>query len=163
MRLTYANAENTAITVVLDKGESLGPTAGPGTYGVPVADDNTDYATILAQGITIAPYVPPPPPVPESITRRQFFQQLTQPLPWSTSTTVITQAEAMAVFQSGTIPSELQTLVAGLPAAEQPGANLMIIGNSTFERRHPLVIALGQAMGWTSAEIDQFWIAAAAL
>jgi hypothetical protein len=150
---TWLNSAKTTVIAVV----------GGVTKFIPADPLNTDYAWLLSQGLVISPYVAPPPPVPESISRRQFFQALALPLPWDATKTTITQQDGMAAMQTGAIPTALQTLVSGLPAAQQFGASMMITGNNTFERHNPLVITLGSAFGWTPAQIDTFWTAASLL
>jgi hypothetical protein len=60
MRLTYGNPEKTGLTVTLDEGESLGFMNGPGTFGVPCDEANTDYAAITARGLAVEPCAAPP-------------------------------------------------------------------------------------------------------
>jgi len=95
------------------------------------------------------------PPVPD-ISRRQFYQQLAVQ-------GIITQAEALAAVTSGSIPAALQVLINGLPSSEQFPATMLIVGNDTYHRSHPLVAQIGIAYGWTSAQMDAFFNAAAAL
>jgi len=59
MQLIYANAENTSIKVDLAAGETLGNMQGAIECFVPVAPGNKEYEDIIAQGLTIAAYVPP--------------------------------------------------------------------------------------------------------
>jgi hypothetical protein len=103
----------------------------------------------------VVAFLNPPPPIP-NILRRQFYQQLSVQA-------IITQAQALAAVQSGTIPPALQTVVNNLPAAEQFGANLMLAGDATFARKHPMTLAIGAAYGWTSAQIDTFFTTAVLL
>jgi hypothetical protein len=112
----------------------------------------------LVSGVLIAPPAPPAPPpsVPASVTRRQFFQAAAQD-------SLITQAEALAVFATGAIPAALATAITALPAAQQFAAKLAILGGSSFERANPLVAALGAGMGQTPAQIDALFILAATL
>jgi hypothetical protein len=67
---TYANAENSSITV----------TDGDTTMTVPADPGNRHYAEILAGiadgSITVAPYVAPPPPVPQEVTPLQMRKAL---------------------------------------------------------------------------------------
>lgn len=93
--------------------------------------------------------------VPQSISDRQFFQQLAVQ-------GIITQDEALHA-NAAVIPSELMTLIDGLPAAQQFDAKMKISGATTFLRNDPLTIAIGAAYGWTGAQIDAFFVAAAAL
>src|SRR4030095_14271484 len=68
MQLTYANAEETNIEAILDEGETLGNCTGPTTIYVPVDPANAEYADIVAQGLPIDPYVPPPEAAPQPLT-----------------------------------------------------------------------------------------------
>lgn len=100
---------------------------------------------------------PPPPVVPETISDRQFFQQ-------AAIAGLITQAEALAAVQTGTVPAILMNVVNGLPDDMQKfAAEMMLAGATQFTRTHPLTEAVGMALGWTDAQIDQFFIAASAL
>lgn len=118
--------------------------------------DWQQYEVWLAAGNTAAPYTPPAPAPPQSVSRRQFFQQLAVQ-------GVITQAEALAAVQTGTIPSELAALVSGLPAANQFAAQMKISGASDFLLSDPLTQELAIAYQWTTAQLAALWTAAAAL
>lgn len=118
--------------------------------------DHLEYEAWLAAGNTPDPYVPPPSPMPESISDRQFFQQLAVQ-------GVISQDDALAAVRIGTIPAALQALINGLPADQQFGATMIISGATIFERNHPLTVALGADYGWTVAQLDDFFRAAAVL
>jgi len=59
MQLIFANAEHTSIKVDLAAGETLGNMQGAIECFVPVAPGNKEYEDIIAQGLTIAAYVPP--------------------------------------------------------------------------------------------------------
>ncbi len=126
---------------------------------VPPDGSNTDwqaYQAWVAAGNTPTPVTAQVPAVPQVISDRQFFQQLAVQ-------GVITQAEALSAVQTGTIPSEMQPLINALPATEQFAAQMQICGATQFERTDPLTLAIGQAYGWTAAQLDALWIAAAAL
>lgn len=98
----------------------------------------------------------PPLPVPDEISRRQFFQQMAV-------ASLISQAEAIAAVRDGEIPAALMTFVDSLPTEEQFAAEMLIIGATTFHRSHPLVEAFGALQGLSSAQVDDLWRAAAAL
>jgi hypothetical protein len=98
----------------------------------------------------------PPLPVPDEISRRQFFQQMAV-------AGLISQAEAIAAVKSGEIPAALLAFVGSLPAEEQFAAQMLIIGATTFHRSHPLVDAFGALQGLSSAQVDDLWRAAAAI
>ncbi len=121
---------------------------------VPDDPDNRDRAEIDARGIVIGEYVPPPPPVPDSVSDRQFFQALAL-------AGLISQAEALAAVQTGALPAPIAAIVDGLP--DQFGARMLLSGATTFERAHPLTDALGGALGYSPAQTDELFRAAAAL
>jgi len=91
-----------------------------------------------------------------SISDRQFFQQLA-------AQGIITQAEALAAVKTGTIPATLQAIVNALPPDQQFPAQMLLSGATVFERKHPLTSAVGSAYGWSSVQVDQFFISAGAL
>jgi hypothetical protein len=115
-----------------------------------------EIAAWEAEGNTIPPYIAPPPPVPDQISDRQFFQQLS-------IMGLITQAEALSAVQVGTIPAAMETFIGSLPSDSQFSARMVLTGATTFQRSHPLVAMFGAAQGMTSAQIDALWIAASAL
>lgn len=98
---------------------------------------------------------PPPPPVPQSISDRQFFQQLAV-------IGVITEADALA-SNAAVIPSPLLAIINAMPVSQQFAAKMLVSGATVFERNHPMTIAIGAAYGMTSEQIDEFFRAAAAL
>jgi len=57
--LIFTNAEHTSIKATLLDGEMLGHFTGPIECFVPTDGGNKEYADIIAQGLTVAPYVPP--------------------------------------------------------------------------------------------------------
>jgi hypothetical protein len=101
-------------------------------------------------------FLNPPPPVPRSISDRQFFQQLAMQA-------VISQDDALAAVRTGTIPAPLQHLIDGLPADQQFAATMIVSGATIFERNHPLTSAIGTRYGWSSGQVDDFFRAAGAL
>lgn len=125
---------------------------------IPADPDNRDYAEYLvyvANGGAIDAYVPPPAPVPSSISDRQFFQQLAV-------LGVISEADALA-SNAAVIPPPLLDIINKMPKENQFAAKMLISGATVFERGHPMTIAIGGAYGWTPEQIDQFFIVAAAL
>jgi hypothetical protein len=94
--------------------------------------------------------------VPQQISDRQFFQQLAVQ-------GIIGQADALAAVKTGAMPADLQALINQLPADQQFAATMLISGATVFERNHPLTVGIGTAYGWSSAQIDALFIAAAAL
>jgi hypothetical protein len=97
-----------------------------------------------AMAIGLANQPPPPPPsVPETVTRRQLFLWL--------NSVGITRAAIRA--QLAAIPDETQREAALIEFDEA----------QEFARTHPLVVQLGQSLGFTNEQIDDGFRAAAAL
>jgi hypothetical protein len=106
--------------------------------------------------------ITPPPhpviiaPVPATISDRQFFQQLA-------ADGIITRAEALAAVKTGEIPAALAGIIDALPDDQKFDAEMLLSGATTFERAHPLSVAIGEARGMTPEEVDDFFRRAAAL
>lgn len=94
--------------------------------------------------------------VPQSITFRQFYQQLYV-------LGIITEAELLAAVKSNDMPSALEALVDALPSAQQLPAKVLIYGGTSILREHPISQAIMTAFGWNAEQGDDFFIAAAAL
>jgi hypothetical protein len=118
--------------------------------------DRVAYDAWIKMGGVPAPYVEPAPAVPASISDRQFFQQLAVQ-------GVITQDEALAAVKTGEIPPAIKQAVESLPPGQQFEATMIISGATTFQRSHPLMIAIGAVCNWTSDQIDALFRAAAVL
>jgi hypothetical protein len=93
--------------------------------------------------------------VPKSISDRQFFQQLAVE-------GIITQADALA-SNAAVIPPPLLDIISAMPVEAQFSAKMLLSGATTFDRDHPMTLAIGAAYGWTAAQIDAFFSAAALL
>lgn len=90
--------------------------------------------------------------VPQIISDRQFFQQ-------AAISGIITEDEALAAVSIGAIPTVLQTIVDGIPdSSQQFAAKMLLSGATTFDRSHPLTEVVRASLGWTTAQIDQFFI-----
>ena len=128
------------------------------TY-IPPDPRNVDYQAYQRWAVEggVPEDAPPlPVPVPDSISDRQFFQQLA-------ADGIITRAEALAAVKTGDIPAALAGIVDALPEADRFGAEMLLSGATVFERTHPLSVAIGEARGMTATDIDAFFRAAAAL
>ena len=104
----------------------------------------------------VAAYLPPPPPapvVPASITRRQCAIELL-------NRAMITDAEALAMVQTGAVPAFVRALIDQIPAADRIRAFIDFAAD-TYNRNNPLFVYLMSAAGKTPADIDAFFIAAA--
>jgi hypothetical protein len=93
----------------------------------------------------------PPPPVPQTISDRQFAQVLAMD-------GLITEEDALAWVKVGTVPARLQALVDAIPdAAARFSANMLLGGATEFRRDHPMVSQLGAGLAMTDAQIDDIW------
>lgn len=146
--MTYTMTKNGA-TIIRDEDGAC----------IPVDERNRDYQGYLAwlaDGNTPNPYVPPPP-VPQFISKRQFFQQ-------AAVIGIVSKSEAIAAVQTGTIPTVLQNIVdAETNAGKRFAMEMLLSGATVFDRNHPMTAGMGAALGMTDAEIDQFFIEAASL
>lgn len=97
-----------------------------------------------------------PGQVPD-ISDRQFFQQ-------AAIMGLITQDEALQAVKVGAIPATLQAIVDMIsdPNAKF-AANMMLSGATIFQRSNALTEQVGMAMGWTSDQLDQFFLSASLL
>lgn len=99
----------------------------------------------------------PPPPVPESITRRQCALQLL-------AMQTITDVEALAMTKSGDVPAAImavldQAVANGTMTPEQKILAEIDFAAANYYRSNSLI----SMMGLSSEQIDQFFIAAAKL
>lgn len=96
------------------------------------------------------------PPVPLQISDRQFFHILAL-------NGAITEAEALEAVKTGELPAQIVALIEALPEEQIFGAKMLLCGATVFRRYHPLTEHLGQAMGYTSRQIDDLFRAAGQL
>ncbi|MDK2769926.1 MAG: hypothetical protein KYX69_19685 [Sphingomonas sp.] len=100
---------------------------------------------------------PDPGAIPAAVTDRQFAQALAE-------TGRITWPEAQAWGARGEIPADLLEAVEDLPEEIDRQRAIMFLGSAqTFERTHPMTIALAAGMGWSDEELDGLWAFAATL
>lgn len=102
------------------------------------------------------PYQSQPVPVPQVISRREFYQALAVQ-------GQISNSDALAAVSTGTIPPVFNTAISSLPANEQFNAQMVLAGAPTFYRGNPLVALLGSGLGWSNTQIDALWTLAATL
>jgi hypothetical protein len=103
-------------------------------------------------------YEPPTPkePVPPTISDRQFFQQLAV-------MGLITENEALAYVQTGTLPAAFLSFIDQLPADQRFDAKMKLTGANSFDRNNPLVNEFAGMYGMASADVDNLWRAASTL
>ena len=150
--------KGSGLQVTLAEGETLGNFIGPITISVPDAPGNKESDEIerlKKEGkVTIPDYVAPPPPVPQTISDRQFFHQLAKD-------GKITKQEALAAVKTGEIPLELQAVIDAIPDPDaQFDIEMLLSGATTFERNHPATAQLGAALGYDAAGLDELWTVA---
>lgn len=98
---------------------------------------------------------PPPRYVPPLITRRQCARQLLV-------MQMISGPEAIAMTQSGVPPASVQTYLDTLPEPDRTLATIDFAADNYY-RDNALLAALMVANNMTSTQVDDFFIAAAAL
>lgn len=145
MESSHENSQIAGHLIGIDS--DFGYTRGPG---------GTVYGKIW-NGAAIVEPEPEAEPIPDNISRRQFFQQLAV-------MEIITRGDALAALQGGTIPAPLQAIIDQLPTEDHKfDAQMFVIGAQTFDRLHWLTDNVRLAMEWTLEQRDDFWIAAARL
>lgn len=93
----------------------------------------------------------PPPPVPGSISDRQFAEQLA-------IDDLITIQEGLDWVSAGIVPAQLQAIVDAIEDADMNrSANFLLRGATIFERHHPMTEFLGAALGKAGDDLDAIW------
>lgn len=105
--------------------------------------------------ITIRPA--PPPPVPEIISRREFYEGLYE-------SGKITSEEATAALKTGTIPAAIGVILDGMTDTDaRDKTERKLIGATEFNRHDPLVMVFAITQGMSEQDVDDFWRLCAAL
>ncbi len=153
----WSNAEHTMVDV-----EATFDTIGTVLFTAHPTDG--DFGPIIYEAAIAGDYGPirehvaiTRDPVPDEISRRQFFQRLAV-------MAIITNQDAIAAMQSGAIPAPLQAIIDDLPTeAEKFEATMLIVGADSFQLAHPLTEVVRLKMGWTEEQRNNFFQDAAKL
>lgn len=110
-----------------------------------------DRDAVLAALETVAeiPLAIDPRPVKESISRRQFGYG-------AVMVGKMTQAEALAFVNLGTLPAAVETVVAALPGPQQFAARMSLASNE-FHRHNPATLQFLPLLAIDSATADAAW------
>lgn len=125
----------------------------------PVVREYGEPGSVLERGTHYIRTVDPatlPPPVPVSISDRQFFQQLAV-------MKLITEDEAEAAVATGTLPASLAELIALLPEQARHPARMLLKGATVFERAHEMTDTIAWLYGFDGGQTDDLFRGAAAL
>lgn len=97
-----------------------------------------------------------PLPVPEEISRRQFYQGLAVE-------GFITKQEAIDAMD-GVLPTAIQGVINSISDEDAKfNATMLLKGATEFERSHQLVAVFAASQGLSEAEVDNFWRSCAEL
>ena len=110
---------------------------------VNVITDEVTEIDLTPEEIAALPPPPPPPPLP-AITRRQL---------------------RLALLRLGLTGAQVEAEIAGMPGtpAEREAVMIEWQDNDKFNRHHPLVVAIGAALGMNETQIDAAWKVAVTL
>ena len=111
--------------------------------------DYQEYLEWLAEGNEPEPYVPPPPPVPQSITRRQCAIELRE-------RSLITLQEALTMTKYGDVPAMIAQVFSTMSETDRIIAETDFAAD-TYLRTNPLLNQLMTSSGASEEEIDQFF------
>lgn len=115
--------------------------------------DYQEYLSWLEEGNQPEPYIPPPPPVPQSITRRQCAIELRE-------RQLITPLEALNMTKTATPPAMIQAIFDSMQQSDGIISETDFAAD-TYMRNNQLLIQIMTATGATSDQIDDFFRQAA--
>lgn len=130
--------------------------------GFEIIGIDSDFGETFGQGGTVygklwngSRIITPEAPVPDSLSRRQFFQQ-------ATISQIITEEEALNAI-AGKIPKIMEDAINQMPKEYQFPAKALIVDAQSFELSNSLTPIVGKSLGLDEEQIKQFWISASKL
>jgi hypothetical protein len=111
--------------------------------------DYQEYLQWLAEDNQPEPYIPSPPPVPQSITRRQCAIELRE-------RSFITPLEALNMTKYGDVPPMVSQIFSQMTETERIVAETDFAAD-TYMRTNSLLTTVMTSAGSTSQEIDEFF------
>lgn len=156
----YTSPTQNSLVVELTAGETFGNEIGPKSISLTVpSPGNSVYDELMqrvdAGNLVIAPYEPPPAPLP-AITDRQFGEGL-----WREK--LISFDEYLAFVGPGTVPSPLLAIIDTLPDDDTGNptprkvALGLVTGAQTYAFDNSLVDVVRQAQGWSQDYLRERW------
>lgn len=76
---------------------------------------------------------------------------------------LITEDEALAYVQTGTLPPAFSSFINQRPDDQRFDAKMKLTGANSFHRDNPLVSAFAGMYGMASSDVDNLWRSANAL
>lgn len=130
--------------------------------GLEIIGIDSDFGETFGQGGTVygklwngSRIVTPDAPVPDSLSRRQFFQQ-------ATISQIISEEDALAAI-AGKLPKVMEDSINLMPKEYQFPAKALVVGAQSFELSNPLTSIVGKSLGLDEEQIKQFWASASKL
>ncbi len=142
MQMTFLDSQNSQVGITLAATESFSHHSGPCVIYCPAAGTSPEslaLAAAIKAGAVVAPFVAPPPPVPQQV------------MMWGLQAVLTAQGLMTAVSAAVSAASTTNPLIGKLWASEA----------LPIKRSSSTLAALASAAGITSAQLDALFIAAA--
>ncbi len=130
--------------------------------GLNIIGIDSDFGETFGQGGTVygklwngSRIVTPEASVPDSLSRRQFFQQ-------ATLSQIISEEDALNAI-AGKIPKVMEDAIDQMPKEYQFPAKALVVGAQSFQLSNSLTPIVGKSLGLDEEQIKQFWISASKL
>lgn len=127
--------------------EELMPSYPGGTINVPIKP-GPHYEWSGGEWVDVGPAVEP---VPQAVSRRQFYQGLAV-------AQFITNQEALDAIRMVSLPAAIQAMVDGMEDEDAKfEASSLLYGAGEFRRDHPLVMVFAAVQEMSEEDVDDFW------